>query len=364
MTHRACFCLDDGLTFFCTIRSEWHTAPVYYQGLDLVVRTVAFILVGDELCRNEEWLDLCKNHALTMAVQARELRLWPVILRPIVHWLKPGGQKLRHQVRRTRALVEPVIERRRAEKAACIAKGIDPPVYIDTIQWFEEVAQGEWYDAAGAQLAMDFAGIYATSDLLVGALVDIARHPELIEPLREEIRSVLGKGGWTPASLYKLKLLDSCLKESQRVKPVECATMRSYALQDVTFSDGTFVPKGELVAVAADRMNNPAVWPEPERYDPYRFMRMREDTATATSAQFENTSGDHVGFGWAPRACPGRFFAAKEAKILLAYLLIRYDFKAVPGDDMRLYRHSFSVRIHPTTRLMVRRRNEDLPLPA
>ncbi|OHF04576.1 P450 monooxygenase [Colletotrichum orchidophilum] len=273
------------------------------------------------------------------------------------------GKNLRDQVDKTRSLVEPIVQKRRAERAACLTKGVKPPVYVDSIQWFEEAANGDWYDAAGAQLAMHFAGIYATSDLLIGSLVDICRHPDIIEPLRQEIRTCIAEGGWTPASLFKMKLLDSCMKETQRIKPVECATMRSYALRDVTFSNGTFIPKGELVAVAADRMNNPNVWEEPEKYDPYRFMRMRQDPEKAAGALLENTSADHVGFGWNPRACPGRFFAAKEVKILLAHLLIQYDFKPVPGDNLELFRHSFSVRIHPNTRLMVRRRNEELPLP-
>lgn len=212
---------------------------------------------------------------------------------------------------------------------------------------------------------MHFAGIYATSDLLVGALVDICRHPDIIEPLRDEIRTCIAEGGWTPASLFKMKLLDSCLKEIQRLKPVECATMRSAALQDVTFADGTFIPKGEMVAVAADRMSNPTVWENPRAYDPYRFMNLRQDPERAASALLENTNADHVGFGWNPRACPGRFFAAKELKILLAHLLIQYDFKPLPGDDdVELYRHSFSVRIHPNTKLMVRRRDDELQVPS
>lgn len=339
--------------------TEWHSAHVYAQGLDLVTKTVAFIMVGEELCHNPEWIEISKSHALTMAVQARELRLWPAALRPMVHWLK--GAKLREQVRRTRSMVEPVVAKRRAEAAACQQQGIDPPEHVDALQWFEEAAKDEWYDVAGIQLAMDFAAIYSTSDLLVSALMDIARHPHIVEPLREEIRACIRGGGWTPASLYKMKLMDSCVKETQRLKPVECATMRSYALTDVTFSNGTFVPKGDLVAVAADCMGSAAVWDAPRTWDPYRFMRMREDPATAATAQFENTSGIHVGFGWHPRACSGRFFVSKEIKILLAHLLIRYDFKPVPGDDeVKLFRHSFSVRIHPSTRLMVRRRDEDL----
>lgn len=42
-------------------------------------------MVGEELCHNPEWIQISKSHALTMAVQAHELRLWPIALRPIVH---------------------------------------------------------------------------------------------------------------------------------------------------------------------------------------------------------------------------------------------------------------------------------------
>lgn len=88
----------------------------------------------------------------------------------------------------------------------------------------------------------------------------------------------------------------------------------------MTFSNGIFIPKGELVTVAADRMSNPDIWSEPEKYDPYRYMRLREDPDKAFSAQLENTNGDHFGFGWHPWACPGRFFVSKEIKIMLAVL--------------------------------------------
>lgn len=49
--------------------------------------------------------------------------------------------------------------------------------------------------------------------------------------------------------------------------------------------------------------------------------------------------------------------------MMLAYLLIRYDWKVVPNEPLQYYRHSFSVRIHPTTKLMMRRRDEDIRLP-
>lgn len=32
-------------------------------------------------------------------------------------------------------------------------------------------------------------------------------------------------------------------------------------------------------------------------------------------------------FGYGPQACPGRFFAVHEAKVVLSRILARYDFK-------------------------------------
>lgn len=123
---------------------EWRTAHFYNQGLDLIVQTVEFITVGPELSSNKEWLDIAKNHAVTLAVHGRQLRLWSKPLRPIVHYLTPLGRDLRRQVDRARNLVEPVIQKCRAERAECLAKGIQAPVYVDSIQWFEETADENW----------------------------------------------------------------------------------------------------------------------------------------------------------------------------------------------------------------------------
>jgi cytochrome P450 len=63
------------------------------------------------------------------------------------------------------------------------------------------------------------------------AIYDLITHPEYIRPLREEIERVMEEDGYevdeenphlknlNKASLPKLKLLDSFLKESQRFSP-------------------------------------------------------------------------------------------------------------------------------------------------
>jgi cytochrome P450 len=54
---------------------------------------------------------------------------------------------------------------------------------------------------------------------LYGALSELAQRSEYISPLREEIEAILANGEATGASCDQMILLDSFLKECQRVHP-------------------------------------------------------------------------------------------------------------------------------------------------
>lgn len=93
-----------------------------------------------------------------------------------------------------------------------------PTKSTDAIGWFEDVAAGRPFDFAHAQLLLSVVAIHTTSLTLMTLLYDLAANPHYIGLLREEIIETLREdGGWKKTSLYKMKLLDSCMKESQRV---------------------------------------------------------------------------------------------------------------------------------------------------
>lgn len=54
---------------------------------------------------------------------------------------------------------------------------------------------------------------------LYGALAELAQRPQYIQPLREEIESVLAEWGATVTGCDRMILLDSFLKECQRLHP-------------------------------------------------------------------------------------------------------------------------------------------------
>lgn len=51
-------------------------------------------------------------------------------------------------------------------------------------------------------------------------MTQLARHPDMFQPLRDEIVEVLGRDGLKKTALYNLKLMDSFIKECQRLKPI------------------------------------------------------------------------------------------------------------------------------------------------
>lgn len=70
------------------------------------------------------------------------------------------------------------------------------------------------------RIALSLFAIHTTSDLLSEVMTQIARHPELFQALRKEIVEVLSRDGLKKTALYNLKLMDSVIKECQRIKPI------------------------------------------------------------------------------------------------------------------------------------------------
>ena len=52
-------------------------------------------------------------------------------------------------------------------------------------------------------------------------------------------------------------------------------------VQDGTLPDGTFIPAGYQVSVDLLRIDrNPAVYPNPDVFDPFRFSKLRDETGS------------------------------------------------------------------------------------
>ncbi|KAH8663815.1 cytochrome P450 [Ilyonectria robusta] len=338
---------------------EWHTIPMRDVILQLVARISSRVFLGPELCRNEAWLRITREYTVTGFLAGEGLRPWPEFMRPFVHWVLPDCRKLRKEVSEARSIIESTVDRRRQLKDELVAGGKDVPEYNDAIEWFEKAAKGAPYDPTPLQLSLSLAAIHTTTDLLTQVLTRISQNLDILKPLREEITSVPQDEGWSKTSLYKMQLLDSIIKESQRMKPTDIVTMMRLAVEDVKLSDGTLIPKNTGLGVSSHRMWDPAVYPNPDQWKGTRFYEMRDEPGKQNSSQLVSTSPDYLAFGHGQHACPGRFFASNEVKIALVQIIMKYDFELKEEVSPQVYKHGFVLSGDPSLELRIKRRAEE-----
>ncbi|XEV04478.1 hypothetical protein FSHL1_009765 [Fusarium sambucinum] len=342
-----------------TDSTEWHSINPPKETIRIVSRVSSRIFMGKELCRDEGWTKTSSDYTLVAFGSLALVRKYPRWLRPYIHWFLPCCKEARKKLKEARECLQPHLDRRAVIKQQALAQG-QPCPFNDAIEWFTK--EYDAHDPATQQISISIVAYHTTSDLLCETLFNLCQHPELFKPLRDELVTVLSReGGMTKAALYNLKLMDSVIKESQRLRPIVLGAFRRIALANVTLPNGDILRKGDRVIGETTHMWGPELYDNALEFDPYRFVRMRE-SGEEHKAHLVSTSPDHLGFGHGVHACPGRFLAANEIKILLCHLLLKYDWKLPEGAEPKSSFVGFRLDGDKSTNLLIRRRTEELDL--
>ena len=222
----------------------------------------------------------------------------------------------------------------------------------DFLQWSIEqaIASGDprmWKPRtlAGRVLLLNLVSIHTSSLTVTNLVLDlISSKAETLDELRNEITSVLAEtqGVWTKIAMYKMEKLDSVFRESARLNTLTAVALRRVvvAKDGITTPSGVHIPCGNFCAVPSLAVLIDAKkYSSPESFDPFRFVDLRRevnsgerlpDHVERSRMSFPATSNDYLAFGNGRQACPGRFFAAAELKLMLAYVLLHYDFEMLP----------------------------------
>ena len=109
-------------------------------------------------------------------------------------------------------------------------------------------------------------------------------------------------------------------------------------------------------------LNDPELLPggsKPENFDPFRWARLRDQPGNLNRFQFAATDSTNLHFGHGKYACPGRFFAGQQIKMILGHLLLNYDFKYPSGQTRPDNRCSDeNVYPDPAARVLIRKRRD------
>lgn len=187
----------------------------------MVARLSSLIFLGPKICHDEEWINVSVNYTIDAFGAARILRMWPSTLQPIVHWFLPETRALRNHVRVASKIIQRELKHRELVRAGKLEDPMVTEKASDAMDWMMELAEGEPLDIVSRQIGLSLAAIHTTSNLITNVMYDLAAYPEYVQPLRDEIKAVMEEDGeLKKTSLTKMKLMDSVLKETQRVNPV------------------------------------------------------------------------------------------------------------------------------------------------
>uniref|UniRef100_A0A672ZQD7 Cholesterol 24-hydroxylase-like n=1 Tax=Sphaeramia orbicularis TaxID=375764 RepID=A0A672ZQD7_9TELE len=166
------------------------------------------------------------------------------------------------------------------------------------------------------------AGQETTANQLAFCVMELGRHPEIMEKVKKEVDDVIGmKMDIRYEDLGQLTYLSQVLKETLRLYSTVPGTSRDI-LEDMVI-DGIRIPGGftcMLSSYVAGRMEK--FFKDPLIFDPDRF---HPDAPKPYYCYYP--------FALGPRSCLGQNFAQMEAKVVMAKLLQRFDFTLVPGQS-------------------------------
>ncbi|EJD07678.1 cytochrome P450 [Fomitiporia mediterranea MF3/22] len=327
---------------------------------NVVCRTSNRIFVGAPLCRNADYIDLNINLTIDIAMTVDKINKAARPFRPIVAKIHgPMPKALARGMRHLRPILE---ERFRMYDQYGENWSGKPD---DMITWvIEELPKNmnrNVTEITRILLGINFAAIHTSSNSFTHALYHLAAEPKYAKPLREEVQKVIAEEGWTKLAMTKMWQLDSFMKESQRFNGVGLMSLQRKVMSDsgFTLSDGTFLPKGTLLAANAEGLHRDnSIYPDADKFDGFRFSRIRnESEGDHVKHQMVNTNAEYLAFGHGRHACPGRFFAVNELKAMMAFIVLNYDVK-FENDGARPDNMYFGKNVipNPMAKVLIRKR--------
>ncbi|XP_054157200.1 cytochrome P450 3A8-like [Oppia nitens] len=182
-------------------------------------------------------------------------------------------------------------------------------------------------DVLASSFIFFVAGYETTGSLLSLLFYRLALDEKCQQKLYKEIQRFDGQYD-DYETIAKMHYLEACIAETLRLYNPVASTQR-IASQDYTIeSIGLEISKGCVVSFDVETLHhNPEYYPEPDSWDPERFMPYNRDKLVPYT---------YMPFGLGPRNCVGMRFALMEAKTATAYLVNKYHFFRTPKTQIPL----------------------------
>ncbi|KAI0593300.1 putative cytochrome P450 [Biscogniauxia sp. FL1348] len=227
--------------------------------------------------------------------------------------------------------------------------GHEVPKHTDCVQWIMDNSPKTKPWTVGRVVhelvALWYGSVHITSVSACFVLFDLCNNKEYADPLRKEIENT-GWEAFDKSGGRLLPLMDSFIKESTRLNPVECMSTRRRALKPFHFADGTKVEAGQWVCTPLAGMGlDPKNYACPDEFHGFRFVQpatLAKSLAEIPRHDFQIPEGqkpsqftdmsDLPFWGAGKLTCGGRLYASAAIKMLLGLFLTKWDLQLAQPD--------------------------------
>lgn len=179
-------------------------------------------------------------------------------------------------------------------------------------------------DIAAQAMIFFFAGFDSVSSVMSFMAYELAVNIVIQNRLRKEIEDTLEEceGIITYEALLKMKYMDMVVSETLRKWPsaiaIDRVCTKPYTIEPTSSDEKpVHLEQGTVIWLPIYAIHrDPAIYPEPERFDPERF--------SAENRGYINPYS-YIPFGVGPRNCIGNRFASLEIKIVFFHLLTKFE---------------------------------------
>jgi sterol 14-demethylase len=199
-------------------------------------------------------------------------------------------------------------------------------------------------------LGLMFAGHETTAGQAGWLVIFLLQHPQYRALVEKEIAATIAPGTEIDLKiLAQLQHVEWAAREIERMRPSADLLMRAVE-EDLPVGDYV-LPAGWLALVAAGIAHQmPAVFPDPDRFDPLRYAPDRAEDKQHRFAL--------IGFGGGVHKCTGMNFAYNEMMILTSLLFQQFELELVTKDPQIQY----GLGANRPEKTVVRYRRRPVPL--
>ena len=164
------------------------------------------------------------------------------------------------------------------------------------------------------------AGSGTTAAAMMSFCLAMTLHPEWQALVWEEVDSVCGDRLPDFEDIPRLPAVRAVIKEVMRWRPVTAGGVPHLLTRDDVY-EGYFLPEGSVVHANQWAIHREsALYPEPDRYNPRRWLSPKYPTYREPLSKFPNLQ-NYSSFGFGRRICPGMNIAERSLHILTARIM-------------------------------------------